>query len=303
MLTSITPGSGVTLKLLQPRIAAGRRIAFDEHRLAEFLGGVLDRGDQVEIVLGALGRRHEDVEMAVARLERHRACARCRRRTRRRRACWLSSGASARRQTSARDGVAVAVALRRSALPAGAARGARRKASSGGSVGMGDHRIGLGDEVRCPPAPPTAANRAAGDSRSANRRGSGSTSRVRRNHGPLRQRACRLRCARARNRQHVADRRSRGPSRTRAPGARAPADPSTLAGVDRRRCPAAAARARGSTRCPRRPRTDSRDRAAGAAAKASAKRLRDLGRGAGRLGFDRRQRCGSRQIGSPSLRQ
>ena len=69
MLTSMTPGSGVTLKLVQARIAAGRRIAFDEYRLAELLGGVLDRSDEIEIILGALGRRHEDEEMAVARLE------------------------------------------------------------------------------------------------------------------------------------------------------------------------------------------------------------------------------------------
>jgi hypothetical protein len=44
MLTSITPGSGVTLKCQQPRVAAGRRIALDEDRLAELLGRVLDAG-------------------------------------------------------------------------------------------------------------------------------------------------------------------------------------------------------------------------------------------------------------------
>src|SRR6516164_7737443 len=54
---------------LQAGVAARRRITFDEDRLTELLGGVLDRRDELEIVLGALDRWHENVEMAVARLE------------------------------------------------------------------------------------------------------------------------------------------------------------------------------------------------------------------------------------------
>ena len=65
-------GIGRDAEILQARIAARRSVAFEEDRLAELLGGVLHGGDEVEIVLGALGRRHEDVKMAVARLEGHR---------------------------------------------------------------------------------------------------------------------------------------------------------------------------------------------------------------------------------------
>ena len=67
----MTPGSGVTLKLCR-RGSLRRRIAFEEDGLAQFRRGVLDRRDEFEIILGMLRRRHEDVELAVARLEAQR---------------------------------------------------------------------------------------------------------------------------------------------------------------------------------------------------------------------------------------
>jgi|GEM_PF-1139150 len=65
------PGIGRDAEVQDARIA-GRRVALDEDRLALLLGGVLERRHQVEIILHALGRRHEDMEMTVARLEGHR---------------------------------------------------------------------------------------------------------------------------------------------------------------------------------------------------------------------------------------
>ena len=61
-LTSMTPGSGVTLMTLSARIGR-RRIAFDVHRQIELGGGRLDGGEQLEIVLEPLDRRHEHAEM------------------------------------------------------------------------------------------------------------------------------------------------------------------------------------------------------------------------------------------------
>ena len=49
-----------------------RRVALDVDRQAHRLRRGLGRGDQLEIVLDALDRRHEDAEPAVARLDRHR---------------------------------------------------------------------------------------------------------------------------------------------------------------------------------------------------------------------------------------
>ena len=221
MLTSMTPGSGVTLKLMQARIGAGRRIAFDEHRLAELLGGVLDRGDEVEIVLGALGRRHEDEEMAVARLEgdggAHDVAGRV-----------ADAGPQPEiGRQRAPPGLAARCRRRRWCRPAGRApggaapaRGGRRRAAAGRDAAPSDRAR---RRSPCPPAPPTAANRAAGGSRAANRPGSGSTSP---SAGTT------ARCASGRGRYARAGwearcrRRFRGPSRTPAPAARAPSGPS-----------------------------------------------------------------------------
>jgi hypothetical protein len=174
MLTSITPGSGVTLKL-QARGSPGGVIAFDEDRLVLLLGRILERRHEVEIVLHALCRRHEDVEMAVARFEGHRGAhdagtPNCRRRDPG--PCWgPARGAMPRGAPSASPPASPAKAgswRRRT--------GARRNASSGGRSGCG--AIGSGWTMMSVHrrAPPRAANRAAGGSRSANRRGSGSIS-------------------------------------------------------------------------------------------------------------------------------
>ena len=72
MLTSITPGSGVTLMTFDARIVR-RRIALDVHRRAGIASAVAStRRDQLEIVLEPLDRRHEHAEHAVARLDRQR---------------------------------------------------------------------------------------------------------------------------------------------------------------------------------------------------------------------------------------
>ena len=47
MLTSITPGSGVTLMLIDARIVR-RRVAFDHHRHVQMRRRVLDRGHQLD---------------------------------------------------------------------------------------------------------------------------------------------------------------------------------------------------------------------------------------------------------------
>ncbi len=50
----------------------GRRIALDMDLHPHFFGGRLHRGDQFEIILELLHRRHEGAENAVADLDRHR---------------------------------------------------------------------------------------------------------------------------------------------------------------------------------------------------------------------------------------
>ena len=222
MLTSMTPGSGVTLKLLQARIAAGRRIAFDEHRLAELLGGVLDRGDEIEIILGALGRRHEDVEMAVARLEGDARCARCCRPSAPTPGRSPRSGASARRQASRRASPSPLVVGRHAALLAAqhrrAAEGFERR-----QVGMRHHRVGLDDEVHVRRRGPRQRieRQAIADRRIARDQVALLGAQEPRPAAPAAAAVVlALRWA-ARSR-----RRFRGPSRTPAPGARAPSGPS-----------------------------------------------------------------------------
>ena len=46
-----------------------RRIALDLHRQSDLLGRRLRRGDEFEIILEPLDRRHEDAEAPVARLD------------------------------------------------------------------------------------------------------------------------------------------------------------------------------------------------------------------------------------------
>ena len=139
-------GIGRHAETEQAGIAAGRRIALDEHRLAEFLGGVLDRGDEIEIVLGAFRRRHEDEEMAVARLEGHGAAHDAGGG----RAVSRLAGEIGRQRPPPRFPArfAVAVGLERgpallAAQHRGAAEGFERW-----QVGMRRHRIGLGNELR-----------------------------------------------------------------------------------------------------------------------------------------------------------
>ena len=72
MLTSITPGSGATRMTFDARIGR-RRVALDLHRQADLFGRrVSAAATQFEIVLEPLDRRHEDAQVPVARLDRHR---------------------------------------------------------------------------------------------------------------------------------------------------------------------------------------------------------------------------------------
>ena len=130
----------------QPRIAAGRGIALDEDRLAELLGRVLDGRDQLEIILAALHRRHEHIEMPVARLEGDR---RAHDRTGRGTDGRLGAEVGRQRATPGLAAADVVVALRQlrhaaflAAQQRRAAEGVERRQG-----GMGDHGIGIGDEA------------------------------------------------------------------------------------------------------------------------------------------------------------
>ena len=93
-------GIGGDLDDAEARIG-GRRVAFQTYRQLQGGGRLLDGGDQLDVVVGALQRRHEDAQVAVASLERdggahraarlgrqplldHRLAAGCRRQRRRR---------------------------------------------------------------------------------------------------------------------------------------------------------------------------------------------------------------------------
>ena len=81
-------GVGRHLDHVQSRVVGGR-VALDQHRQVDLRRRVLDRGHEIGELLGTLGRRHEDAELAVARLDRQRGPHRaellaCRSRRRRR---------------------------------------------------------------------------------------------------------------------------------------------------------------------------------------------------------------------------
>ena len=90
-------GVGRHLDHVQPRVV-GRRVALDQHRQVDLGRRVLDRGHELGELLGTLGRRHEDAELAVARLDRQRGAHRAQllaRRSRRRRRPGLRPAAAA----------------------------------------------------------------------------------------------------------------------------------------------------------------------------------------------------------------
>ena len=244
-------GIGRDAEIQQARIAAGRRVAFDEHRLAEFLGGVLDRGDEVEIILGAFGRRHEDEEMAVARLEGHGGAHDAGGRR-----ADAGPGPEIGRQR-ALPGLARAVAV--AALPCRSGRrpswrrstGARRKASSGGRSGCG--AIGSGSAMK--PAIGRRRPRQRIERQAiAHRRIAGDQVALLRAQEPRAAAPARLGrpWARARIGSTVPTGLSSPCSKILASRSRSSSS-FTLAASTDRRCSAGAARATGSTRCPRRP--------------------------------------------------
>jgi hypothetical protein len=59
------------LEHIQPRIRR-RLVTLDPDRQIELGGRVLDRGDEIEVILDFGDRRHEDVDLAVPRLDRQR---------------------------------------------------------------------------------------------------------------------------------------------------------------------------------------------------------------------------------------
>ena len=62
---------GRQLEVLQAVIVR-RRIAFQDDRHLQFGGGLLDRGDQTQIILEPLDRRHENVQPSLARFDAQR---------------------------------------------------------------------------------------------------------------------------------------------------------------------------------------------------------------------------------------
>ena len=164
-----------------------------------------------------LHRRHEDVQPAAGAARRRARCARCRRPTRR-----------ARRQVAldvARLGVcARRRRRRRGGAPGGAARGG---VATPGRGARQRRRAARTDRTRSIVArslsrDPRQASRAAGDSPSASRRGSGTGARRAGTTGrsPSAGRSASDRGRR--ERQHVADDAARAPARRRARAARAP---------------------------------------------------------------------------------
>ena len=73
MLTSITPGSGVTLIMVDPMVGR-RQVAFDRDRRLQLGRRVLDGGHQVQVVLQPFDRRHEDVQPARRAVRRTGPC-------------------------------------------------------------------------------------------------------------------------------------------------------------------------------------------------------------------------------------
>ena len=67
-LTSITPGSGVTL-MTSTRGVEGRSIALDAQPQPGRRRRLLEGGEQIEIFLDPLERRHEDAQQPVPRLD------------------------------------------------------------------------------------------------------------------------------------------------------------------------------------------------------------------------------------------
>ena len=145
----------------------------------------LDRGHELEIVLDGLERRHEDVQHAAARLGADGRAHDVR----------IDSPRAGSRLAAADGGASVdagprlphagfgqAPANRLSSLRPIAAAPRRARPPEAARVATGRARRSSGD----PPAPPTAANRAAAEIPWANRRASDTSARSRRNHGPVR---------------------------------------------------------------------------------------------------------------------
>ena len=202
-------GIGGDREMQQPRVAR-RQVAFQHHLAAELAGGVLDRGDQRQPVLGGIERREEHVDHAAARLDAERGAhqvglaAADHRRVLRHRAEALGAGAHG-------------VGRRRG----GAQRLARRQGRQRARTDRAR------PPVRSRRGRPRAGCPAAGGSRWANRRAPGTVCRRGRT-------ICRsARCARRRGRRGAAAARSRparrAPGRRRAPAVRAPSGPRSFA--------------------------------------------------------------------------
>ena len=206
MFTSITPGSGVTCSSQRAR----RRIAFQHELHAQRVRGQFDRAEQLEIILERGERRHEQVQDAVAHFDAQRGARDPRGRFE---ALGLATRVACRPAVAGRAVVApLHHGLRgRLAMHAGqvarrigrprSARGSRRHPAARHAARTGRARRDT-DSRR---GSPTAANRAADDSPSANRRASGTSARRGRTT-PLPARAVEAgRSFRTLDRQHIAD--------------------------------------------------------------------------------------------------
>ena len=141
---------GRHLDHVEPRIGR-RRVAFEQHRQVELGRGVFDRGHELEEFLGTLGRRHEDAELAVARLDRQGGPD----------GAQLLAGCAPRRR----------LAVPRCRCLAAASAGAP-------AVPRAPRTDRAARRCRAGPAAPRSGSRAAGGSRPANRREPGTACRA-----------------------------------------------------------------------------------------------------------------------------
>ncbi len=173
-------GIGRDLDVRQPRIVR-RRVALEDDRQVQRRRRLLDRGDEIEVVLRRLHRRHEDVQAAVARLDAQRGAH--------------DPGG---RFAELRHHVVLAIVRLQRLRDAGGRRRAARRDGRSAPARSRDRRAAAaagGPRIhparsasRARPRRPTAGCRAAGGSPSASRPGAGTGARARKNHGPLRQR-------------------------------------------------------------------------------------------------------------------
>ena len=189
-------------EMRQPRIVR-RRIAFEQHAHAERARRRFDGRDQIEIVLERRDRRHEDVQDAAARLDAQRRADDAGGRLDR---AMAAIGARRRRPSPVPT---VLPAIRHAVMPGCGCGDWRSRRACAASGARGANGSSSSTSSRSPARRPTAANRAAGEAPSANRRESDTA--ARRAGTRARSSSVRPRPPVAPKRQRVADDRRRDP--------------------------------------------------------------------------------------------